>query len=418
MQDPRAELVRIGDNGEAHAIGRIASQRLRERAGTFRILPAPAHVVFMRFTGEDGHRDDCDGAIVRLAGEITHPGALCDVIAMVAQAGWRGQLYVLEGAEQRSVFFDQGTVVGVATSADPEHLGEVMYHFGAITRTQFDLIMERVRHGSRFGDAAVELGISTREQIYAHLRHQLEEVTFAVLAASDGTFFFLDDFDGCKVVSGPSVSANVLLMDAVTRIDEMKYFRAKIPSKRHVPVRVDGSETPSDDTRRTYEAVDGKRCIEEIGRITGMGEFGVTKQLYSLLQSKHVSIRSPWLGGPAALVETANDGLRVVFATADTAGRVAEVAQSLGNFALGAGVFAILLEGAGPNARGELDASRIAENSFKIAGGADPDHLIGQLLHDYLSFAVFSAGNLLGKALELQLKREVTPILGLLRSAG
>ncbi|HMA91151.1 MAG TPA: DUF4388 domain-containing protein [Polyangiaceae bacterium] len=418
MLDPRAELVRIGDNGEAHAIGRIASQRLRERAGTFRILPAPNHVVFMRYTGEDGHRDDCDGAIVRLAGEITHPGALCDVIAMVAQAGWRGQLYVLEGAEQRSVFFDQGTVVGVTTSAEPEHLGDVMYRFGAITMPQFDVIMARVRNGSRFGEAAVELGISTREQIYAHLRHQLEEVTFAVLAASDGTFFFLDDIDGSKVFSGPSVSANALLMDAVTRMDEMKYFRSKIPSKKHVPVRVDESDAPSDETRSTYAAIDGKRSVEEIGRITGMGEFGVTKQLYSLVQGKHITIRSPWLGGPAALVETANDGLRVVFATADAAGRRAEVAQSLSSFALGAGVFAILLDGAGPNAEGELDASRIAENSLTIAGGADPDHLIGQLLHDYLGFAVFSAGNLLGKVVEAKLKRDVASMLGLLRSAG
>lgn len=76
MLDPQAELVRIDTNGEAHAIGRVASQRLREQAGVFRMLPAPSHVVFMRYTGVDGRRDEGDGAVIRLSGEICQPGAL------------------------------------------------------------------------------------------------------------------------------------------------------------------------------------------------------------------------------------------------------------------------------------------------------------------------------------------------------
>jgi hypothetical protein len=412
------ELVRIAATGEAHAIGRVASQRLREREGTFRILPSPTHVVFMRYTGEDGRRDDCDGAIVRLAGEITHPGAVCDILAMLAQTGWRGELYVLEADVRRSLYFDQGNVLGVATTAEAEHLGAVMYRFGAITKDDYLAAVDRVQQGCRFGDAAVELGITTREQIYAHIRRQVEEVTFAALMVSDGMFFFLDGFDESRLASGHAVSANALLMDAVTRIDEMKYFRAKIPSKDHVPIRLEGREPPSDDSAECYQAVDGKRSVEEIGRITGKGEFGVTKQIYALVQSKHVAVRPPRLGGPAALVETANDGLRMVFAAASSAGRWAEVAESLASFVAGAGVYDILFVRAGPNERGELNAARVAENSLIVAVGADPEDLVKQMLHDYVSFAAFSAGSLIGAGAEESLKREVTPILTLLRSAG
>jgi hypothetical protein len=418
MQDPRAELVRIAANGEAHAIGRIASQRLREREGTFRILPAPHHVVFMRYTGEDGRRDDGDGAVVRLAGEITHPGALCDILAMLAQTGWRGELFVLEGDLQRSLYFDQGNVLGVATSAEAEYLGAVMYRFGAIAEDEYLTTMGRVQKGARFGDVAVELGFATREQIYAHIRRQVEEVTFAALMVSDGMFFFLDGFDGSRLASGQAVSANALLMDAVTRIDEMKYFRAKIPSKDHVPVRLEGREPPNDESAECYQAIDGKRSVEEIGRITGKGEFGVTKQIYALVQSKHVAVRPPRLGGPAALVETANDGLRSVFAAANAGGTWPEVAASLSSFVMGAGVYDILFVGAGPNGRGELLAARVAENSLIVAAGADPEELVKQLLHDYVSFAAFSAGSLLGAVAEELLMREVTPVLTLLRPAG
>jgi hypothetical protein len=108
MREPRAELVRIDSRGEAHPIGTVASQRLRSRAGTFRLLPSPPHIVFLRYTGEDGRRDDEDGAIVRLAGEITAPGALADVIALVGQAGLRGELAVASSDSVRSIFFDRG----------------------------------------------------------------------------------------------------------------------------------------------------------------------------------------------------------------------------------------------------------------------------------------------------------------------
>src|SRR3954471_19721500 len=136
MRDGKAELVRIDSRGEAHPIGAIASQRLRARAGAYRMLPAPAHVVFMRYTGEDGLRDDADGAVVRLSGEVTAAGALCDILALVAQTGWRGELVVLDGDDARSIFFEQGNVVGAVTSVEEERLGSVLYRFGAITPEQ------------------------------------------------------------------------------------------------------------------------------------------------------------------------------------------------------------------------------------------------------------------------------------------
>src|ERR1700750_2680235 len=118
MKDARAELVRIDSRGEAHPIGAVASQRMRAREGAYRLLPAPAHVVFMRYTGEDGRRDAEDGAIVRISGEVTAPGTLCDILALVAQTGWRGELIVLDGEDTRSIFFEQGNVVGAVTNVE------------------------------------------------------------------------------------------------------------------------------------------------------------------------------------------------------------------------------------------------------------------------------------------------------------
>src|SRR6187431_789607 len=118
MSNPRDELIRIDSQGVAHPIGSIAGARMRSCTGAFRLLPSPDHVVLMRYTGEDGRVDVGDGALVRLAGEIAAPAMICDIFALLAQTGWRGELSIHSGQVLRRVFIDQGNVLG-AKSNDP-----------------------------------------------------------------------------------------------------------------------------------------------------------------------------------------------------------------------------------------------------------------------------------------------------------
>jgi len=419
MKDARSELVRIDSRGEAHPIGHVASQRMRARAGAYRMLPAPAHVVFMRYTGEDGLRDDADGAVVRLSGEVTAAGALCDILALVAQTGWRGELVVLDGDDARSIFFEQGNVVGVVTNVEAERLGSVLYRFGAIGQEQHAQIASATQGGKRFGEAAIELGVLEYDQIYAYIARQIDEVVFATMTVGDGTFFFLDGFDESRLVSRHTVSANALLMDGVTRMDELRYFLQKIPSAEHIPFRVENRGTPPPDFQVVYSAIDGKQSVGELGRVTGLGEFETTKALYTLVQSQHVTIHQPRVtGGPTSLVSAANGALRAILAAADNGGKAQEVRAHLASFTAGAGMYDILFRGAGPDRSGALNAETVAENSVAIAGDADQDNLLKQMLHEYVSFALFSAGAALGSSAEAELVKQVTPALVGLRPQG
>lgn len=419
MKDTRAELVRIDSRGTAHPIGVVASQRLRAREGTYRLLPAPDHVVFMRFTGEDGRRDQADGAVVRLAGEITGPGVVTDVIALIGQTGWRGELVVADGETTRSIFFEQANVVGVQTTAPDERLGAVLYRYGAIDEQQQQQILDKMNSGLRFGEAASEAGVLSTEKLYEYIGKQVEEVVFATLSVADGTFFFLDGFDDARLVSRHTVSAGALLMDAVTRMDEMRYFQQKIPSSEYVPVRVETVHPPPDEFAATYQAIDGKASVEEIGRVTGAGEFATTKHLYALVQSKHVAIHPPrFSGGPTGLVTFANSALRVIHKLADEAGKGRALRDSLASFAVGAGVYDILFRNAGPDDAGALDADTVAENSLIVTSGADAENVLKQMLHEYVSFALFSAGTALGSEKDGELRKEVGPVLAKLRPQG
>ncbi len=419
MTDPEAELVRIDATGEAHPVGRIASQRMRERQGHFRLMPGPPHVVFMRYTGRDGRRDVGDGAVVRLAGEITEPGALCDVLATLGQTGWRGQLLVFSRESERSLSFDRGNVVGVSTTVSTEYLGAIMLRFGLLDEAAHQLVLEHKTPSQRYGDCAVELGLVARERVFEAMRRQIEEVTVGALLVGDGTFFFLDGLDESRLSFTRAVSASALLMDAVTRMDEMCYFRVKIPSAEHVPV-VTGHRPPvAPEAATILRWVDGRRSLAEIARCSGVGEFEATKQIYGLVQQKVLCVQPPRArGGPGALIELTNQALRRLVEAAESADQRAVLFSTLADFSRSGGLFEHVFAHAGPSVDGQFSVQQVIRNVEVLARGADPHELLGEVLSEYLAFALYTTGGLVGADREQGLKEELLPMLAALRPSG
>jgi hypothetical protein len=115
-------------------------------------------------------------------------------------------------------------------------------------------------------------------------------------------------------------------------------------------------------------------------------------------------------------VEAANDVLRAAFASAEAAGKVQELRDSLTTYAVGQGVFYdMLLQGAGPDPSGRLTAERVAENAQMVAQGGDVEQTLRKLLFDYVSFALFSVGSTVGAEQERELQAEVDDTLSALR---
>ncbi len=394
MAEERSDLVRIDPTGTVHPVGRVASQMMRGRQGTFRVMPGPPHLVFMRNVGDDGKRDDHDGAVCRLAGEITLPGAICDIVSLIGQASWKGELIVTSPGASRSVFFDSGQVICANSNADGERLGEVLYRYGVLTREQVEQAAGAVTSDIRFGEAAVKLGFVTRERLFQLMGKQTEEVVYAVLLVSDGMFYFLDTFDESRLAAHLNLSVSSLLMEGVRRMDEKRYFAERIPSQLHVPVKVAGRTMPSDEGSEAlapvYDAIDGARSISDICRVVGQGEFEVTHALFQLLQSGSISVHAPRVTGPAAIVARFNEAASLLLATVDQHGRGQEVREQLAGFATGAGIYDALFMGAGPNPDGTLVADRILDNIQMLAGpGEAGEAMLSQWLYEYASFGLF-----------------------------
>jgi hypothetical protein len=413
----RDELVRIDDTGAVHPVGKIASQRMRGRKGAFRLMPAPDHVIFMRYVGEDGQRDEDDGAIVKLAGEVTAPGALCDIVALVGQAGWKGELVVRSGDASRSLFFESGNILSAQTNVTTERIGSLLYRLGVLSAEEVEAVEEALPEGRRFGEVAVALGLVTREKLFEVMAKQMNEIAFATLLVSDGMFYFLDRYDSGRVAMRHHVSANSLLMEGVQRMDESKYFRERIPSDSHVPVPMAGRSEPAEELRAVWQACDGRRSVLEVGRACGLGEFEVTRAVFQLVQGGFLYISPPMPEGPQALVSLFNEAISMIFQAAERAQKAALLRDHLAQFASSIGVYDALFSGAGPSADGRLDEARTVQN-VKTLGGRDADTLLAQWLYEYASFALFDAGSHLSKDEEQRLSRDVSELIKTLAPKG
>ncbi len=404
----RDDLLRVDGTGTVHPVGRSASQALRPRAGEWRMIPSPKDLIIARsMSGGD--------AVLKLAGEIRTPGALCDIVALAAQSGWKGELIVLSEVGTRSFYFDGGNVVGASTTVPEERLGETLYRFGVINREQLEKIVSTSNvTGKRLGEAAIELGIVAAEALYAMMARQVEEVFFAAVHVSEGAFYFFDRFDEKNLLRRHNINASGLLMEAARRMDEVRFFREKIPGDGYIPVPVPGKKPP-DDLADVFAKIDGTRSIADIGRAIGQLEFEVTRAVFQLVSSGCAFVVAPRPRGPEAIVETFNPALAAIHERCDAAGKGAELRDGLSRFATGGGIYDPLFMGAGPQQDGTLKPNRIANNIAALAG-EDPDAWLVGLMNDYVGFALFQAESLLAREDQAKLQAQVMELLKPVRS--
>lgn len=409
MREPQSDLVRIDDTGTAHAVSRSASQQLRARKGTFRLMPSPQHIIFMRYVGEDGRRNENDGATLKLGGEVTTRGALCDIVALIGHAGWRGELIVFDGENTRSIFFDGSNVIGAQSNAEGERLGEILYQFGALSQEQ---VTQCMNESKRLGDAAVDLGFISREKLFSLMSKQAEEIVYRTLLVGDGMYYFLDRFDESRLSARSNLRANALLMEGVRRMDEINYFRERIPSDEHIPIKTNKKGEPAEPLRKVYAALNGESSMTELGRLCEMSIFDLTQAVFQLCQSGHVQIRPPKPTDPIAIVETFNAAMRLVFKTVEQLDKekAADLRSTLTSFATSSGVYDALFIFAGPEQDGSVKTERVVANIASLAGD-DVIASLSQWLYEYAAFALFAATSLVPKEIEQTLSRQVSEML-------
>ncbi|HEY8166210.1 MAG TPA: DUF4388 domain-containing protein [Gemmatimonadaceae bacterium] len=205
-------------------------------------------------------------------------------------------------ANEGSVYFRSGAVVGATMRENMHSLGALLRRAGKVTDEQIERAIEAQKNGDnrRVGEILVAQGAVTKREVERYMRQQMETVVFELFSWREGGFSFIDEREDDSVIDSTiRVSTESLLMEGARRIDEWSRIADKVPSAFAVPSIAplgDGAESPIDLRPNEWELlslVDGERTIREIAALLAMSEFDVAKAIYGMISTGLVEADIP-----------------------------------------------------------------------------------------------------------------------------
>jgi len=145
---------------------------------------------------------------------------LSDILNLIVNARMSGVLGVVTASGDRTLTFDDGELRGTTSTRVGERLSEVMVRMSLL---KLDVMEDLVRSapGQRIGRLAVERGLMTERDVWDVMQEQVTAIFQAIMLESEGVFTFAEGSveDSLTV---PGLSVEMLLMEGLRRIDEMK----------------------------------------------------------------------------------------------------------------------------------------------------------------------------------------------------
>jgi hypothetical protein len=399
-QDPTLD---IGKDGDLQGFSRAARRRLKAVSGRYRLLPSPSGLLIWERTDGPYTPSGARAPAVALAGEITGPGSLVDVLNFIHFNQWDGGLWIASQSVRKALFFEKGQLLSAQSSLLEDRLGQMLVRLGRLTDVDLVDCAREVTPERRLGTILVERGLVTTHDLYEAVQRQSEEIFHSTLLFRSGAFYFIRSLDDA-LPSRLHLDTQSLLLESLRRSDEMGYFRVKLPSPEVVlgrrPV-----QPPTDLTGPTlavYELVDDRRSLRELVSASRLGEFAATKAAYELLQRGLVSVRAAAAvvrEAPSTLLPTASGhelidaysgGLRRLHELLIQRKRPTLLAEGVAAFVSGSARFASIMEGVALAPDGGLPAARLTENVRRIAPGEGIARL-REALAELLLFVLFLA---------------------------
>jgi hypothetical protein len=431
VSEDRSNVIIIDEEGRVDA-DPGAQRRLAAHPGSYRVIPTAGEIVLLQRTDAWQPEHSSSSIIfsgrVALAGDVDAVGGLIDVIHFVHNNHWSGQLVVVDGAMRKALHFRRGDIRTASSNAPEDRLGAILYRFGVVDEATLAEAL-RSAGGARIGQSLVEKGALTAHELYTWVRRQIEEIFFSVLTVRTGAFYFYRTAEDVGPASQLNLSTRALLFDGVRRIDELSYFRAKLPSPEVVPCPTNHRELhPSarigPREQRVLGLVDGVRTLAAIARASHLGEFETTKTLYQLLQAGFVQLRTATAALEvqvaaagtsvddlhARILDTFNAVYRKIFDAVAQKGRREALEKGLESFLGESSEFAPLFVGVQLLPDGRLPPDVVLANLSFAPTNSKIDYL-HRGLSELLYFELFTAGEAVDRKEEVELHWRLDAIL-------
>jgi len=398
---------------------------LAKRSGLWRLVPTAENLLVFSRLGSDGSNKKSNTGDLQFTGSAAAMGGLMDMITFLSTTKRTGALVMLADDVKKTLFFTEGDVRMATSNVPEDRLGALMYRFGLVTRDQLREALKQQSGERRLGRVLIDMGVITPHDLYTIIRRQVEEIFYSVMLIRSGVFYFYSIRGKDRLPSQINLTTQNLLLEGVRRMDEMSYFRERIPSKHSImEIRPEIAPTQLDEvTEKVYGLIDGRCTVEEISRETHLGEFEATKAIFNLMQLgyvqkrrdtdiTHLPISEEAQSAPdasAAIIDTYNSVFGRFYAEIQAKGNESALREALDSFFKGDTSFTTLFHDVAMSEDGTLPASLLLDNLARVEVDNKIQHLHTGL-NELLFFEMFTAGEAISHQEEEGLQKKLSAI--------
>jgi hypothetical protein len=415
--------LEIDEKGEIKVTSRAVLRRLSAVAGRYRLLPSVGDLLLLQ---RDDETATLSSAAVAMCGEIDGPGALANILNFIHFSQLDGTLAAVSGATRKSMFFRRGQVLAATSNLPEDRIGAQLVRFGKLREEALGECVREVTPAKRLGAILVERGHITSAALYDAVRRQAEEIFFSTLLIQRGSFYLLKKVDEAALPARLHLDTQSLLLEGLRRIDEMSFFRAKLPSMAVVLKRRDPppAAPPDGDALSVYASLDAPRTLGDVARVTHLGEFAATKAAFELVQTNYIEAQSqPEIArsrsvkgisipadAMALIIDAYNEAFGRLYGTMSGKGKAAALRQGVRAFMSSSVRFAELFRDVVLAEDGTLPRRQLLLNIDGLPDGERLE-LLQRGLNELLFFVLFVAGDAIDRAEEQELHARVARAL-------
>lgn len=223
-------------------------------------------------------------ASLPLQGDFSQVG-LPEILDYLKTTAKTGVLVLRNGNVTKTLHFKEGLVIFATSNLPDERFGDMLLREGKITREQFEEAGRLITRGKRLGKILVEMQAIGPKDLWNEVRHQVQEISYSVLAWDSGSFQFMEGEQATGENITTSLNVPELLLEGLRRIRTAQPMQRRLPGKDIVFERVLPAQRPQglhfeEYERHVFKLVDGSRSVDEICDLSEIGEFETLKTLY------------------------------------------------------------------------------------------------------------------------------------------
>ncbi len=128
------------------------------------------------------------------SGEIAGRHSTFSLLNRIYTARLTGLLSIQPGRVEKKLYFNLGNLIFASSNLPGDGLGEIMLREGAMSQVQYDAATACMDHGERFGDALVNLGVCSPQELKGWIREQVTQIAQSIFDYRGGRYYFFDTF--------------------------------------------------------------------------------------------------------------------------------------------------------------------------------------------------------------------------------